>query len=191
MTDGPRCESTDTNSGEPCQRQVSNPSDTCRLHPDDGELPDGHGAPKGNRNAVGNDGGSPSKGNENAVKHGLYQSVKRRVHSLDSEQQRTYMAHVQNYQEQGVDTMQAVSLASAELLKEEVEVDLFDDLFKTIYTDAGNQIDVPKSDMMDAWQGFKREIRMTRHHEGLSTLSGGDSDGHANADLLVNPDADD
>lgn len=33
------------------------------------------GAPKGNKNAVGNSGGSAPKGNLNAIKHGAYQSI--------------------------------------------------------------------------------------------------------------------
>lgn len=54
--------------GEPCQRTAGWGTDhvgsgRCRTHP-------GRGAPKGNNNAVGNDGGAPEN-NGNAEKHGL------------------------------------------------------------------------------------------------------------------------
>lgn len=35
----------------------------------------GHGAPKGNKNAVGNRGGAPPKGNKNAEKHGFFSRI--------------------------------------------------------------------------------------------------------------------
>lgn len=182
---GPICGYSETTTDEPCQRPVSDADAYCYMHPpDDGNLPANHGAPDGNQNAVGNDGGPP-EGNGNAVKHGLFRSLRRRVDALDEEQQQVFMGYVHHYKEQGVEPMQAASLASAHVLKEEVELELFDDLMKTIYTDAGNAVEVPKSDMMNAWTGFKREIRMTRHHEGLSKHSGGDSLGHTNLDLLI------
>lgn len=66
----PRCGSTDTTDGEPCQNPVSDPDDVCFLHGDGGP-PEGHGAPEGNDNAAGNDGG-PMPGNDHAERHGLY-----------------------------------------------------------------------------------------------------------------------
>ena len=43
----------------------------CCLHGEDGP-PEGHGAPEGNKNAVGNAGGGAPEGNKNALRHGLY-----------------------------------------------------------------------------------------------------------------------
>lgn len=75
------CGSTDTNSGEPCQRRVGHPDAECYDHRGPGAPPGntnavGHGAPEGNQNAVANDGGAPI-GNTNAIRNGRYTSIKR------------------------------------------------------------------------------------------------------------------
>ena len=185
-TKGSTCGYSETTTDSPCERPVSDADAYCYMHPtDDTELPDTHGAPDGNQSALNNDGGAP-KGNENAVEHGLFRSLRRRVDALDGEQQEVFVGYLRHYNEQGVEPMQSASLAAAHVLKEEVELELFDDLFKTICTDAGNPVEVPKDDLMTAWSGFKREIRMTRHHEGLSK-HGADSEsaGHDNLDMLM------
>lgn len=75
----------DTTTDEPCQNEVADPSSYCHLHGPDGEIPDGHGGregnsggqpgqsgPPGNENAVGNAGGGPPLGNQNALSTGLH-----------------------------------------------------------------------------------------------------------------------
>jgi len=76
------CRSTDTVSGDPCQRTV-NGGGRCFMHEDDGPPAD-HGAPQGNGNALRNDGGPPPA-NGNAERHGLYADRSKYYQRLDDD----------------------------------------------------------------------------------------------------------
>lgn len=68
----PVCGSTDTDDSHPCQFPVSDPSDRCHMHPEDGDgPPDGHGS--GDPNHDMGDGQPPDQ-NKNAMTHGVYAS---------------------------------------------------------------------------------------------------------------------
>lgn len=84
MTD--TCGSTDTADGEPCERQIPDDDDRCHLHSEGGP-PDGHGAPEGNDNALGNAGGRPPEGNDNAARHELFTDRDIYYQRLDGDRQ--------------------------------------------------------------------------------------------------------
>jgi len=89
------CGSTETTTGQPCQRPVSDDNTRCFLH-DDGGPPAGHGAPEGNTNALRNDGGSPPA-NGNAERHGLYADRSKYHQRLDDDEQAWIDALVDNW----------------------------------------------------------------------------------------------
>ena len=72
-----------------------------------------------------------------------------------------------------------------------IETDLMQKLIDgnqetTIYTDEGQQVDVYADKMVQALQGYRREIRLGLHYEGNSAQhTGGGSTGHDNLDALV------
>ncbi|QIB74750.1 hypothetical protein G3I44_10910 [Halogeometricum borinquense] len=201
--DQPQCGWEDTTTGQPCQNTVSDPGENCYLHGEDGEVPDNHGSPRGvsgdkpgnsgppgNKNAAGNPGGGPPKRNANAVSHGLHASVEAMMRSLEDWERDAYKGYFTYYHhEKGLDQMQAKSLALIATFEDRCGVEVADSLYKTVYSEDGNPMQVPKDKMIDAHLGYARERRLKEHYEGMSKHGSGSAEsGHQNLDLLVNGD---
>jgi len=71
----------ETTGGTACKRLIDRAEDACFIHSGNGP-PDGFGAPEGNNNAEGNDGGPP-EGNTNAARHGAHMSLDRRLEYIN------------------------------------------------------------------------------------------------------------
>lgn len=200
-SNGDTCGWRETTTGNPCQNPVSEPDAYCYLHGEDGEIPDGHGPPEGNSggkpgrsgppgntNAEGNPGGGPPEGNGNAVTHGVHASTGAMLDALEEWERDAFKGYFSYYHhEQGLDRVQAKSLALMATYEDRCGVELAESLHKTIYTEAG-EMQVPKDTMMEAHRGYARERRLKEHYEGMSKhgAGSGGSSGHDNLDLLVN-----
>ena len=68
-----------------CGRQIPDDADACFMHSGAG-TPPRHGAPAGNDNAVGNDGGGAPAGNGNAMIHGGFADLELFASRLDAEE---------------------------------------------------------------------------------------------------------
>ena len=203
-TDTARCGWQDTTTGEPCQNPVDDPDEHCYLHGSDGDVPDGHGAPEGNpggkpgrsgppgnSNAEGNPGnpdadGAP-EGNTRAMEHGLHMTAERLLEVMDPEQREAVKGKFLEYRETCMNDSQALKLAVMYVMETDLMRKLIDgDQETTIYTDEGQPVDVFADKMVQALQGYRREIRLGLHYEGNSAQhTGGGSTGHDNLDVLV------
>jgi hypothetical protein len=136
------------------------------------------GAPEGNQNAVGNEGGEGVPGNTNAMTHGLNMTIQRQYEAFDDDQREAFRFYVEYYRtERGLDDLvQAKRLAIAEVMTDRVEADLADDIYKTVYTESGAEMQVPKESMFDAHQQYITTIRMKQHYEGISRHPSADED---------------
>jgi len=104
-----RCGDSETTTGDPCRRRVAHPGDRCYLHRDDGGVPDGHGAPTGNFNAV---------------RHGLHMSVEKRVEWFTEEQRTWFREYVETYRRKAENDGEAARLASLAVITDVLERDL-------------------------------------------------------------------
>lgn len=194
----------DTTTGEPCQNPVSDPDDHCYLHGPDGDVPDGHGAPEGNpggkpgrsgppgnSNAEGNPGNpdaAPPDGNANAMEHGLHMTAERLLEVMDDQQRDAVKGKYLEYQKKCMNDSQALKLAVMFVMETDLMRKLIDgDQETTIYTDEGQPVDVFADKMVQALQGYRREIRLGLHYEGNSAQHTTDGlSGHDNLDVLIN-----
>lgn len=193
----------DTTTGEPCQNPVSDPDHHCYLHGPDGDVPDGHGAPEGNlggkpgrsgppgnSNAEGNPGNPdavPPDGNANAMKHGLHMTAERLLEVMDDQQREAVKETFLEYRDKCMNDKQALKIAVLDVMETDLMRKLIDgDQGTTIYTDEGQPVDVFADKMVQALQGYRREIRLGLHYEGNSAQhTGGGSGGHDNLDALI------
>lgn len=83
----------ETNNGGHCKRPTTD-SERCYLHDESG-VADTHGAPDGNQNAVGNNGGGVPLGSANAMTYGVYAS-RDRLWSEMSDTERERFVQIQN-----------------------------------------------------------------------------------------------
>jgi hypothetical protein len=198
------CDSEDTTTGEPCGHKVSDPSDRCHLHPEDGDKPDA-GAPEGNDNAVGNDGGAP-EGNTNAMQGGQYMSLKRRLDTLSDEQRQRFETHYLDFMKKAENKGAAIALATAEVLRESVadrliradrEGELWEEV--PVVDDNGEPIIDPETgepvkrerlrrDDIDALKTLMSELRLGKKYEGINDNQDTSAAGHGNASLLWDED---
>jgi len=232
--EAPRCGFFTDAMDQPCQQRVTDPSDTCHLHPPDdleesprcgwdrdqdappgkeGEfcrqrvgldeagswcyqhgdervIPNGRGAPEGNTFAEGNPGGGPPEGNVNAMKHGLHMTAERLLEAMDERQREEFKHRFLEYQQGVMNDSQAMALAAASVMRNELMLDLLDEGFTREIAPEGVPFDAFKKDDFQALQGFFREIRLGLHYEGNSAQHTGGSAGHENLDLLVNSESD-
>ena len=200
--DAARCGWEDTTTGEPCQRTVSDADSYCYLHGPDGDVPDGHGAPEGNSggkpgrsgppgnsNAEGNPGNpdaSPPEGNANAMKHGLHMTVERLLEVMDEQQREAVKGTYLNYRDKCMNDRQALKLAVLDVMETDLMQKLIEsDQETTIYTDEGQSVQVFAKEMVQALQGYRREIRLGLHYEGNSAQHSTEgSSGHNNLEVL-------
>jgi uncharacterized protein YjcR len=119
------------------------------MHKDDG-TPDGHGAPKGNDNAVNNDGGAPD-GNMNAAEHGAYMSFNRRLEFIEQRGlEDIFRSHLQEARQNYETEHKAIRVATTATVEEGLLADLMDsggdDFFDT--------------NTLNAWIEVKRQLRL-------------------------------
>ena len=193
----------ETTTGEPCQNPVSDPDDHCYLHGTDGNVPDGHGAPEGNpggkpgrsgppgnSNAEGNPenpDAAPPDGHTNAMEHGLHMTDERLLEVMNDQQREAVKGKYLEYEETCRNDSQALKLAVMYVMETDLMRKLIEgDQETTIYTDEGQAVDLFADKMVQALQGYRREIRLGLHYEGNSAQHTGDgSTGHDNLDMLV------
>lgn len=183
----------DDQDGDPCRRPVSEPGAACYLHPGDGDVPDTHGAPEGNQNAVGNKGGPGApEGNFRALKTGAYVAAKRRLQFILEERGEMEAQVFANYfiqeVESGATPNAAMKIATALAFSDELEEDLISNGFdRPLYQDGKHVADVLEDRKFDAMSSMWREARLLRREEGVTANSngGGSSSVHGNKDRLI------
>ena len=175
----------ETTTGEPCQNPVSDPDDHCYLHGTDGNVPDGHGAPEGNPENP--DAAPPPDGHTNAMEHGLHMTDERLLEVMNDQQREAVKGKYLEYEETCRNDSQALKLAVMYVMETDLMRKLIEgDQETPIYTDEGQAVDLFANKMVQALQGYRREIRLGLHYEGNSAQHTGDgSTGHDNLDMLV------
>jgi len=183
----PTCSAPTDTTGDLCQRPVSTPEDRCYIHADDEGVPDNHGAPDGNQNAVGNDGGAPA-GNTRAVEHGLHMSVKRRLQlfkELGEPEISLFESYYVSYHGKVENESEAAALASTAVIRDRLEKHLLldgvfyedkvadpDELIEQGFSrDEAMErafVDKPKTATIEAYTAACREVRL-----GLESLPSG------------------
>ena len=174
------CGYEDTGSGAPCGIQVSNPSETCGLHPNR------PGGQPGNDNAVANDGGAPigndnakghgaPEGNANAVDHGMFGAIEKKLDILIDEYGpwagQYLKEREQEYREKCANPSRAHRLAVKQTLAEVMDERVL----------RGGSPAV-----IEAQNALEREVRMGLAYEGVrEKVSTSDSSSHDNLHLLV------
>lgn len=191
----------ETTDGSQCELEVAEPDQRCAYHPKDGDSDVTTGAPRGNDNAVGNDGGAP-QGNTNSLKTGQYQSLKRRLDMLDDDQRQRFETHYTDFMTKAENKGAAVALATAEVLRESIadrllEADQQGGLWETIPVtdDTGDVVLDPRTgepvtrerlrrDDIDALKSLMSELRLGKKYEGINDNQNAGSQGHGNAQTL-------
>jgi len=165
----------------PCQNPATGDDGYCWLdtHADDpaDSEGDGRGAPEGNGNAVGNDGGAPP-GNTRAAEHGLHMGIQRRLELFEEQGLLDLFESLfQRYREKAENPSEAASLASAAVIRDELEADLLKNgLFRP--TKVGDPedyknpedafVEMPKKATIDAYTDALREVRLGKEYEGVT-----------------------
>ena len=180
-TDGdeqPTCGHPTTTTGDPCQRPVSSPDARCYLHADDGGVPDDHGAPAGN---------------QNAVETGLSMSVKRRLEwfrELGEPETSLFEDYYVEYHGKAENKSQAAALASTAVIRDRLERHLLmdgvfyedqvadpDDLIEQgLSPDEAMDkafVDKPKTATIEAYTNSCREVRLGLEYEGVTGVGNG------------------
>jgi hypothetical protein len=180
-TDGdeqPTCGHPTTTTGDPCQRPVSTPEDRCYIHADDGGVPDDHGAPDGNHNAV---------------ETGLQMSVKRRLEwlrEIGEPWTSLYEDYYVEYVGAAENKSQAAALASASVIRDRLEKHLLlDGVFyeeqvadpeelieQGLSRDEAMErafVDKPKTATIEAYTDAMREVRLGLEYENVTGDGGG------------------
>lgn len=182
-----------TNAGGPCQNRATGDDGRCWIetHDDSPDAPeavtDGRGAPEGNQHAKGNSGGAAPEGNTNAKKHGLHQSVKRRLETMTDEQRDLFEDYYVEYAGKAENDSQAARLASLAVIADDLETHLITDgvFFEKEIDDKGTTVEVPKGQTLEAFASALRELRLGQKYEGVSgNNSGGGSSAHEGASEL-------
>jgi hypothetical protein len=145
----PRCGYPETTTGDPCRRRVTNPEKRCYLHRDDGETPDGHGAPPGNTNAV---------------RHGLYMSVEKRIDWFSEEQQTWFREYAETYRRKAENDGEVARLASLAVITDV----LIRDLLKNGVVRSDADGDRVRGATVGALLAAKGELRRGLRTEGVT-----------------------
>lgn len=193
--DQPRCGSTDTGTGDPCRRVVSDPSEQCFMHSGDGP-PDDHGAPP-----------PTLQGNTNAVSDAAYTSVERRLETFDADQMALFEAYFRDFARKAENRLSAVQLATAAVVRDSIEERLLTDGVyeeQTLTTDDGTVIHDPetgdpmtreaiRSRDIRAYTDMLRELRLGKKYEGINDnqQDAAVAHGHGNISLLWSNSPDD
>jgi hypothetical protein len=193
--DEPRCGSTDTGTGDPCRRVVSDPSEQCFMHSGDGP-PDDHGAPP-----------PALQGNTNAVSDAAYTSVERRLETFDADQMELFEAYFCDFARKAENRLSAVQLATAAVVRDSIEERLLTDGVyeeQTLTTDDGTVIhdsetgnpmtrEAIRSRDIRAYTDLLRELRLGKKYEGINDnqQDATVAHGHGNISLLWNNPPDD
>jgi hypothetical protein len=186
--DRPRCGSTDTETGNPCRRVVSGPSEQCFMHSGDGP-PDDHGAPP-----------PALQGNTNAVSDAAYTSVERRLETFDADQMALFEAYFRDFARKAENRLSAVQLATAAVVRDSIEERLLTDGVyeeRALTTDDGTVIHDPgtgdpmtreaiRSRDIRAYTDILRELRLGKKYEGINDnqQNAAAAHGHGNISLL-------
>ena len=121
------------------------------------------------------------------MKHGLHMTAERLLEVMDDQQREAVKGKFLEYRERCMNDSQALKLAVMYVMETDLMRKLIDaDQEITIYTDDGQPVYAFADKMVQALQGYRREIRLGLHYEGNSAQhTGGGSTGHDNLDVLV------
>jgi len=187
-SDRSRCGSTDTGTGDPCRRIVSDPSEQCFMHSGGGP-PDGHGAPP-----------PALQGNTNAISDAAYTSGERRLETFDADQMALFEAYFHDFARKAENRLSAVQLATAAVVRDTIaDRLLIDGVYEEqpVTTDNGTVIHDPetggpmtrkvvRSSDIRAYTDMLRELRLGKKYEGISDYQQDTAvaHGHGNISLL-------
>jgi hypothetical protein len=196
--DRPRCGNTDTGTGDPCRRVVSDPSEQCFMHSGDGP-PDDHGAPP-----------PTMHGNTNAVKDAAYMSYDRRLESFDAKQKSLFTGYFRDFARKAENQLSAVQLATAAVVRDTLADRLLkaaqdDDLWaeEPVVDSNGNPITDPDTGEsitrdrlrpdVKTYTKMLGEIRLGKKYEGINDnqQTAAAAHSHGNISLLWGDSPDD
>lgn len=185
--DQSRCGSTDTGTGDPCQRAVSDPSERCFMHSGGGP-PDDHGAPP-----------PALQGNTNAVSDAAYTSVERRLETFDADQMALFEAYLRDFARKAENQLSAVQLATAAVVRDSIEERLLTEGVyeeQTLTTEDGTVIHDPetgdpmtrdaiRSRGIRAYTDMLRELRLGKKYEGINDNQQDAAVAHGHGDISL------
>ncbi len=121
------------------------------------------------------------------MKHGLHMTAERLLEVMNDQQREAVKGTFLEYRDKCMNDRQALKIAVLDVMETDLIRKLIDgDQETTIYTDEGQSVDVFADKMVQAVQGYRREIRLGLHYEGNSAQHASDeSSGHDNLDALV------
>jgi ADP-glucose pyrophosphorylase len=121
------------------------------------------------------------------MKHGLHMTAERLLEVMDDQQREAVKGKYLEYQKKCMNDSQALKLAVMYVMETDLMRKLIDaDHETTIYTDEGQPVDVFADKMVQALQGYRREIRLGLHYEGNSAQNTTDAtSSHDNLDALI------
>ena len=183
----PRCGSTDTGTGDPYRRVVSDSSEQCFMHSGDGS-PDDHGAPP-----------PALQGNTNAVGDAAYTSVERRLETFDADQMALFEAYFRDFARKAENRPLAVQLATAAVVRDSIEERLLTDGVyeeQTVTTDDGTVIHDPetgnpmtrkaiRSRDIRAYTDMLWELRLGKKYEGINDNQQSAAAAHGNGNISL------
>lgn len=146
------CGSEDTEDASPCQRSVPE-GERCFMHDLSG-TDSSHGAPAGNSNALGNDGGPP-EGNSNAMNHGRHMTPERLRETFSGRERGLCMDLSEGHRERVPEysSERAEEIATLQVMETRLSRRLLDKL-------SGSGERVP-SRALDALRAYARDLRET------------------------------
>ena len=120
------------------------------------------------------------------MKHGLHMTAERLLEVMDEQQREAVKGTYLNYRDKCMNDRQALKLAVLDVMETDLMQKLIEsDQETTIYTDEGQPVQVFAKEMVQALQGYRREIRLGLHYEGNSAQHSSEgSSGHNNLELL-------
>lgn len=121
------------------------------------------------------------------MRHGLHMTAERLLEVMNDQQRESVKGTFLEYRDKCMNDRQAMKIAVLYVMETDLMRKLIDgDQETTIYTDEGQPVDVFADKMVQALQGYRREIRLGLHYEGNSAQhSGSRSTGHDNLNALV------
>jgi len=121
------------------------------------------------------------------MRHGLHMTAEQLLEVMNDQQRESVKGTFLEYRDKCMNDRQALKIAVLDVMETDLMRKLIDgDQETTIYTDEGQPVDVFADTMVQALQGYRREIRLGLHYEGNSAQhTDGGSTGHNNLDALV------
>ena len=120
------------------------------------------------------------------MKHGLHMTVERLLEVMDEQQREAVKGTYLNYRDKCMNDRQALKLAVLDVMETDLMQKLIEsDQETTIYTDEGQSVQVFAKEMVQALQGYRREIRLGLHYEGNSAHTTKSRERHKNLDKLI------